>query len=69
MPYRRKDSAVWWVSYTDPGGKRVRRSTETTDRREAEALEAKWKLESYRSRQWEEDPEVHFEGLVTDRSS
>jgi hypothetical protein len=42
---------------------------ETTDRREAEALEAKWKLESYRSRQWEEDPEVHFEGLVTDRSS
>ena len=41
VPYRRKDSPVWWVSITGPDGKRARRSTGTTDRREAEALEAK----------------------------
>jgi hypothetical protein len=42
MPYKRDDSPVWWVSFTDPSGKRIRRSTGTTDRKEAEALEAKW---------------------------
>lgn len=52
MPYRRKDSPVWWVSYTDPSGQRVRRSTETTDRKEAVALEAKWNLEAHQVRQW-----------------
>jgi len=48
MPYKRDDSHVWWVSFTEPSGKRIRRSTGTTDRKEAEALEAKWKLESYK---------------------
>lgn len=47
MPYKRPNSAVWWVGFTDPRGKRVRRSTGTTDRKEAEALEAKWKLEAF----------------------
>ena len=64
MPYRRTRSSVWWVSYTDPGGKRVSRSTGTTDRREAAALEAKWKLASYRARQWEEQPEAGFEEVM-----
>lgn len=56
MPYRRKDSPVWWVSLTNANGARTRRSTGTTDRKEAEALEAKWKLEAYRARQWDEEP-------------
>lgn len=64
MPYRRKDSPVWWVSYTDPGGKRVRRTTGTTDRKEAEALEAKWKLEAYRHQQWDEQPSHSFDELM-----
>ena len=42
MPYKRDDSPVWWVSFTKPSGKRIRRSTGTKDRKEAEALEAKW---------------------------
>jgi hypothetical protein len=42
MPYKRDDSPVWWVSFTEPSGKRIRRSIGTTDRKEAEALEWKW---------------------------
>ena len=64
MPYRRKDSPVWWASYTDHRGKRVRRSTETTNQKEAKALEAKWKLDAYRSRQWDEAPSRTFEELM-----
>lgn len=64
MPYRRKDSAVWWVSIRGPDGKRVRRSTETTDRKEAEALEAKWKLESHQIKHWDVEPPRLFEELV-----
>ena len=45
MPYRRKDSPIWWASFTGPNGQRVRRSTGTIDKAEAKALEAKWKLE------------------------
>src|SRR3569833_3571371 len=64
MPYRRKRSSAWWVSYTDTSGTRVRRSTGTTDRKEAAALEAKWKLEAYRTRQWEEKPARTFDELM-----
>ncbi len=64
MPYKRKDSEVWWVSYTDPSGQRIRRSTGTTDRREADALEAKWKLEAYRAAKWEEQPGRNFDELM-----
>jgi len=64
MPCKRKDSPIWWVSLTDPSGKRIRRPTGTTDRREAEALEAKWKLESYRSKRWDEQPKRSFEELM-----
>jgi len=64
MPYRRKDSPVWWASYADPSGKRVRRSTETTDRKEAEALEAKWKLEAFQCKHWGVEPSRTFDELM-----
>lgn len=64
MPYRRKDSLIWWVSYSDPSGQRIRRSTETTNRREARALEAKWKLEAHNSKQWGQQPSRTFEELM-----
>lgn len=64
MPYKRNDSPVWWASYTDQRGKRVRRSTGTTDRKEADAIEAKWKLEAYRAAQWGEQPSRTFEELM-----
>ena len=62
--YRRPDSPRWWASYIDAGGRRVRRSAGTTDRREAEALLAKWKLEAYREKQWGEQPKHTFEELM-----
>lgn len=64
MPYRRKDSAVWWASYADPSGRRVRRSTGTKNRKEAEALEAKWKLEAFRENRWGEQPKRSFSELM-----
>lgn len=64
MPYRRKDSAVYWVSFIDASGARVRRSTETTDRKEATALEAKWKLEAHQQRQWGAPPSFTYDELM-----
>lgn len=64
MPYKRKDSPIWWASFVDASGQRVRRSTGTTDHREACALEAKWKVETYRQKQWEERPSRTFDELM-----
>lgn len=66
MPYPRKDSRYWWASYTDASGKPVRRSTGTTDRKEAEALESKWRLEAFRQHQWGEEPAHSFDDLMLD---
>jgi integrase len=64
MPYQRKDSPIWWVSITNASGNRVRRSTGTEDRKEAEALEAKWKLEAHHMKQWGKKPTHTFEQLM-----
>lgn len=62
--YRRARSPYWWASYTDAGGARVRRTTGTKERREAEALLAKWKLEAHRERHWDEEPPHTFDELM-----
>jgi len=64
MPYKRKDSAVYWASFAGPSGTRVRRSTGTTDRKEAKALEAKWKVEAFKQQQWDEEPEKTFDEVM-----
>ena len=64
MPYKREDSPIYWASYTDPSGKRVRRSTGTTDKREAAALEARWKLEAHEARQWGREPDREIEAVM-----
>lgn len=61
---KREGSPFWWASYTDASGKRTRRSTGTSDRKEAEALLAKWKLEAYRERRWDEKPSHTFDELM-----
>lgn len=71
MPYRPKDRQgkpcpIWWASYTDAGGKRVRRSTGTADKAEAKALEAKWKLETHQEKQWGKEPERDFDTLMAE---
>ena len=64
MPYKREDSPIYWASYTDPSGKRVRRSTGTTDRKEAVVIEAKWKLEAHEARQWGREPDREIEAVM-----
>jgi|SRR5579864_3116968 len=46
--HRRGDSRFWWVDVVLPNGERVRRSTKTADRKEAEAVVSKLKLEAFR---------------------
>ena len=62
--YRRQDSPYWWASLTDASGKRTRRSTGTADRKEAEALLAKWRLEVHRAEKWDEQPSRTFDELM-----
>ena len=64
MPNKRKDSPYWWASFTDASGERVRRSTGTTDRKEAKALEAKWRSEAFRKDAWSIEPDHTFEELM-----
>ena len=64
MPYKRADSPLWYASYSDPSGQRVRRSTKTTDRREAQALEARWRLEAREQRLWGTQPSRTFDELM-----
>ena len=46
--YRRRDSRYWWISLILRNGKRIRQSTGTEAREEAQAVLAKLKLESFR---------------------
>jgi len=62
--YKRKDSPYWWVSFTDASGRRTRKSTGIADRREAEALLSKWRLESRNQRQWGVQPSRTFDELM-----
>lgn len=48
MPYKRKDSKYWWVTYTDTTGKQCCRSAKTVDWREAVALEHGLRAEAAR---------------------
>ena len=57
--YRRHDSRCWWIATTLPNGERIRQSTGTENRREAEAVLAKLKVEAFR--------EVHL-GIKPERS-
>ena len=64
MPYKRKKSPYWWASVTDANGNRVRCSTGTTERKEAQALEAKWKAEAFNCQVWGKEPDHAFEELM-----
>jgi len=48
--YRHPRSKYWYITYTDTSGNRVRKSSGTTDRQEAERIEAKARIESHQRR-------------------
>ena len=64
MPYKHKRSKFWTASYTDANGRRVQRSTGTTNKREALALPNKWKTEVWNQQAREIEPARTFEQLV-----
>lgn len=67
MPYKRPGSPYWWVSITPPrGGKPIRKSTQTIDKREAEALEGQWRARLFRQSAWGEEPERLFEDVAAE---
>jgi integrase len=62
--YQRGDSPFWWASLIDTSGKRTRRSTGTADRREAEQILARWRLDTRREVVWGEQPSRTFDELM-----
>ena len=61
---QRKDSPYWWASFTDAGGRRVQRSTGTSNKREAINLRNKWMLEAWNQQARGIEPDHSFEQLV-----
>jgi integrase len=49
-PYRQKDSAYWWISYTDSTGQRIRRSAGTTHHADAKAEEQSLRAKAHTAR-------------------
>lgn len=67
MPYRRENSPYWWVCITPPnGGKAIRKSTGTLDRREAKALEGKWRSELFKQSAWGTKPPRIFADVAAE---
>ncbi len=72
--HRRRDSRFWWVKVVLPNGQRLRASTGTENREEAEAYLAKLQHEAYRAgylgikprRSWQEVV-VRYLSLVVGR--
>ncbi|MGJ8516874.1 tyrosine-type recombinase/integrase [Carnimonas bestiolae] len=65
MPYKRPDSAHYWVAISPPGGgKKIRRSTGTSNREEARALEGKWRAQLYQQQHWDRQPDRYFEDVL-----
>lgn len=44
----KKRGSTWWIDFTTPSGERIRRSTGTTDRNQAQELHDKLKAEAWR---------------------
>ncbi len=64
MLFKRAGSPCWYVSFSDAGGRRVKRTTGTTDRREAKELEGKWRLDSRQERLWGIQPRRTFDQMM-----
>lgn len=62
--YRRDDSTFWWIDTTLPNGKRIRQSSGTEDKFEAEALLSKIKLDSYREHHFGIKPQRSWQEAV-----
>ena len=55
---------IYWVSFTDPGGRRIRRSTGTADKRQAQEFHDRLKAEVWRVQKLGEKPKRKWEEAV-----
>jgi len=62
--YRRKNTRYWWIAATLPNGQRVRQSAGTEDRKEAEALLAKLKVEAFKASHFGIKPQRSWQEAV-----
>ena len=62
--YRRRKSRFWWIAATLPNGQRVRQSAGTEDRKEAEALLAKLKVEAFKAAHFGIKPQRSWQEAV-----
>ena len=62
--HKRSDSKWWWASYTDASGKRVERSTGTTNKREAVTLRNKWQTDEWTKKVHGLEPDHTIEQLA-----
>ena len=60
--YRRGE--VWWIRFTKPDGKRVRRSSETSDKKAAQELHDRLKAEAWLRSNLDEKPKYTWEDAV-----
>ncbi|WP_080466958.1 tyrosine-type recombinase/integrase [Burkholderia cenocepacia] len=61
---KRKESDVWYLDIRKPGGGRIRQTTGTTDRKEAQELHDKVKHELWRSAKLGERPRRTFDEMA-----
>lgn len=56
MPHKREGSPFWYISYTNASGQRIRESSGTTVRKEAEELERRRKSEAWAKARLGQEP-------------
>lgn len=66
MPYRRKGSPYWWVSYKASDGTYVRRSSGTDDHNAAKAIEQAERAKAWKEKELGVDPERSFEEVMVE---
>lgn len=62
--HRRAGSPYWYASYTDAHERRIKRSTGTDSKVEAEALLAKWRADVHQEAKWGREPERTLHQLI-----
>lgn len=64
MPYKQKDTKYWTIRVPNGNGSKTRRSSGTTNFKEAKALELKLNAEEYNLQVWGQEPERVYDVLM-----
>jgi integrase len=59
-----KRGAIWWIRFTSPEGRQIRKSAQTTDKQQAQEFHDQLKADSWRWRKLGEKPRYRWETAV-----